>query len=132
MPNLPVKALPSNDNGRLLVRINFKHRAGIRRYGVAELTNSENSKSVVALMLGHDDETAIFMPYDIRVELGVGTGDQLNFTVKRVGWIGKICWYLRNPDPAVHIPAWLAVASVFLGLIGVAFSVLGVWLSQGC
>ena len=77
MAQLPVKALPSNDSGRLLVRVNKAYRAGIPRYGIAKLTNTENSKSFRVLVLGHDDASAIFMPYDIREALGVDKGRNL-------------------------------------------------------
>jgi hypothetical protein len=125
MPILPVDGLSPNDGGRLLVRVNVKYRVGIPRYGIARLTNSSNSKSLNVLVLGHDDAKAIFMPYDIRTELGVERGGQLDFTIKKVGWIGKVCWYLRTPDPAVHVPAWLALVSVILGALGLAVSVFG-------
>ena len=81
--------------------------------------NSKNSKSATVLVLGHDDESAIFMPYDIRESLGVNKGGNLEFSVRKIRWYGKICWLLRTPDPAVHVPAWLALISVCLGVFGV-------------
>ena len=123
MTKLPVKALPPNDTGRLLVRLNRKYRAGISRYGIAQLRNSENDKSVKVLVLGHDDDTAIFMPYDIRETLGADKGADLEFTVQKTGWFGKVCWFLGTPDPAVHVPAWLALISVCLGILGVVIAI---------
>ncbi len=122
MTKLPVKALLSNDSGRVLVRLNKKYRAGIPRYGIAQLMNSKDAKSVKVLVLGHDDETAIFMPYDLREALGVVKGGDIEFTVKKIRWLGKVCWLLRTPDPAVHVPAWLALTSVCLGALGVAIA----------
>lgn len=122
MTKLPVKALPPNDTGRLLVRLNRKYRAGIPRYGIAHLRNSENEKSVKVLVLGHDDDTAIFMPYDIRETLGADKGTDLEFTVQKTGWFGKVCWLLGTHDPAVHVPAWLALMSVCLGVLGVVIA----------
>jgi hypothetical protein len=123
MMKLPVKALPSNDTGRLLVRLNRKYRAGIPRYGIVQLMNSKNAKSVKVLVLGHDDDTAIFMPYDIREALGADKGADLEFTVQKTGWFGKVCWLLGTPDPAVHVPAWLALISACLGGLGVAIAI---------
>ncbi|MEP4038509.1 hypothetical protein [Pseudophaeobacter sp.] len=122
MAQLSVKALRSNDSGRLLVRVNKACRAGVPRYGIAKLTDTENSKSVRVLVLGHDAASAIFMPYDIREALGVDKGGNLNFTIKKIGWLGKIWWLLRTPDPAVHVPARLALISVLLGAIGIAIA----------
>ena len=123
MTKLPVKALPPNDTGRLLVRLNIKYRADIPRYGIAQLMNSENDKSVKVLVLGHDDDTAIFMPYDIRKALGADKGADLEFAVQKTGWCGKVCWLLGTPDPAVHVPAWLALISVCLGALGVVIAI---------
>jgi hypothetical protein len=119
---LPVKRLSPNDNGRLLVRLNIKYRPGIPRYGIVQLTNSKNAKSVKILILGHDDETAIFMPYDIREALGADKGGNLEFSIQKVRWFGKVSWFLMTRDPAVHIPAWLALTSVLLGFVGVAIA----------
>lgn len=123
MTKLRVKALPSNDNGRLLVRLNSKYRSGIPRYGIAQLLNTENDKSVTALVLGHDDDNAIFMPYDIREALGADKDAELKFKIQKTGWFGKVCWLLRTPDPSVHVPAWLAFISVCLGVLGVAIAI---------
>jgi hypothetical protein len=122
MTKLAVRALPTNDTGRQLVRLNINHRVGIPRYGIAQLMNSKNAKSVKVLVLGHDDEDAIFMPYDIREALGVRKGGNLEFSIQKVGSFGKICWLLRTPDPAVHVPAWLALISVCLGVLGVVIA----------
>ncbi|QPZ90643.1 hypothetical protein [Thioclava electrotropha] len=122
MTKLPVKALPANDSGRLLVRLNKAYRAGIPRYGIANLSNAENAKSVKVLVLGHDDGSAIFMPYDIREALGVDKGGSLNFSITKVRWPGKIGWLLKTPDPAVHVPAWLALMSVLLGVISITIA----------
>lgn len=109
MTELPVKALPVNDSGRLLVRLNKAYRDGIPRYGIANLTNAENAKSVKFLVLGHDDSSAIFMPYDIREALSIEKDGNLSFSINKVGWPGKIGWLLKTPYPAVHVPALLIV-----------------------
>ncbi|GLO72460.1 hypothetical protein MACH17_39770 [Phaeobacter inhibens] len=67
---LLVKHLPANDNGRLLTRLNYKHRKGVPRFGILQIENVENGKVVRTLVLGHDDESAIFMHYDVRLALG--------------------------------------------------------------
>lgn len=123
MTKLPVRALPSNDTGRLLVRLNRKYRSGIPRYGIAQLMNAENGKSVRALVLGHDDDTAIFIPYDIREALGADKGANLEFSIQKTGWFGKICWLLGTPDPSVHVPAWLALISVCFGVLGAVIAI---------
>jgi hypothetical protein len=85
--------------------------------------NTKNAKSVKDLVLGHDDDTAIFMPYDIREALGADKGADLEFTIQKAGWFGKVRWLLETHDPAVHVPAWLALMSVCLGVFGVAIAI---------
>ncbi len=128
MTKLNVQRLPKADHNRLLVRLNIKYREGIDRYGIARITNTENSKSENVLVLGHDDDKAVFMPYDIHTALGLKKGDELDFTLKKVGFWGKLCWYVSSPDPAVQIPAWvavggliLAIASLVIGIVSIVF-----------
>ena len=119
MTKLPIKGLPANDTGRLLTRLNYKHRVEVPRYGIVRLKNIENGKTIKTLVLGHDDDTAIFIPYDVRKGLGAVKGAQLNFSIQKVGWIGKLSWLLGSPDPAIHMPSWIAILSVALGALGV-------------
>lgn len=115
---LPVRKLPTGDNGRLLVRLNIKYRSEINRYGIAKITNNEQkSLSKTVLVLGHDDDEAIFMPYDIRAALKVNKGEKLNFSIEKVGIWEKISWYVSSPDPAVYIPAWIAIIGIGLAII---------------
>lgn len=119
MPVLSVKKLPSADAGRLLIRVHHSHRYGIERYGIAKFKNLENSKDTLALVLGHDENDAIFMPYDIRTKLGIEKGTQLSFEIETVGILSKLKWYVQSCDPAVYLPAWLAVISIILGFLSI-------------
>lgn len=88
MPKLHVEGPQTNEAGRWMVRLNIKHRAGVERYGVAKLTNHANGKALDVLLLGHDRDDAIFMPYDIRECLGVAKGGELEFSLRKVGlWV---------------------------------------------
>ncbi|UWQ83125.1 hypothetical protein [Leisingera caerulea] len=124
MAELPVKKLPNADSGRQIVRLNYRHRSNIDRYGIAKITNTENAKSFLVLMLGHDDEDAIYMPYDIRRALGVDSGAKLSFTLEKAGRFGKLLWYITADDPAVHVPAWIALIGIAVGLMGVIVGAL--------
>ena len=124
MTELPIKGLQSRDAGRLLVRLNFVYRDGIDRYGIAKLTNNTNGKSLLALVLGHDDKTAIYMPYDIRWTLGVEIGKNLDFSIQKASLLNKLRWYITAPDPAVHVPAWIALIGIAVGIAGVLVGLL--------
>lgn len=121
---LIVKGLPDRDWGRQLVRLNCKHRIGIARYGIAKITNTENGMSVLCIVLGHKTKNAIYMAYDIRKELELKKNGELDFELEPVGWFGRLRWYVKSPDPAVYIPAWLAVWSVILGAAGLILGIV--------
>ena len=124
MPKLQVEGPQSSDAGRWLVRLKIKHRAGVERYGVARLTNHANGRELDVLLLGHDRVDTIFMPYDIRERLGVDKGGQLEFSLRKVGPLGLLRWYVRSPDPAVYIPAWIAVIGLALTALGLLLAAL--------
>jgi hypothetical protein len=67
--------------------------------------------------------------YDIRTALGVKKGGHIEFTVQKVRWLGRVCWLLKTPDPAVSLPAWLAVISVLLGVVGIVLGAVGIRMS---
>ena len=113
-----------SEAGRWLVRLNIKHRAGVERYGVARLTNNANGRALYVLLLGHDRDDAIFMPYDIRERLAALKGGKLDFSLRKVGLWGLLHWYVRSPDPAVCIPAWIAVIGLLLAVLGLVLATL--------
>lgn len=124
MPKLSVEGPQASEAGRWLVRLNIRHRAGVERYGVARLTNNANGRGLDVLLLGHDRDGAIFMPYDIRERLGVAKGGELDFSLRKVGLWGLLRWYVRSPDPAVSIPAWIAVIGLALAIVGIVLAAL--------
>ena len=128
MPELEVKGLDRSEWGSSIVRVHQSYRSGVGRYGVARIINTaDRSKSCDAVLLGHDDHTAIYMAFDSRQSLGVKKNEPLNFEIKELGAFGKVCWYLRTPDPRIYIPAWLAVWSVGLGAIGIVLGVISLF-----
>ena len=64
------------------------------------------------------------MPFDINSALGMEKGGELEFKVQKVGLSGKFHWFLSFPDPAVHLPAWIATGSIALALLGVLLAIL--------
>ena len=91
---------------------------------VHDLINNANSKSLKVLVLGHDSNDTIFMPYDIRTALGVDKGGKLDFSFRKVGVIGRLCWLVNSPDPAVYLPAWIAVFGLILAVVGIVIGIL--------
>ena len=124
MPKLRVEGPQASEAGRWLVGLNIRHRAGVERYGVARLTNNANGRGLDVLLLGHDRDDAVFMPYDMRERLGVAKGGELDFSLRKVGLWGLLRWYVGSPDPAVFIPAWIAVIGLALAIVGLILAAL--------
>jgi hypothetical protein len=83
---LPVEGLPPGDAGRLLVRLNHTHRSGIKRYGIANLSNDANgaslflhrrplSSSDASRFLRYDEVERNSITYP-RIEMPLGDGDR--------------------------------------------------------
>jgi hypothetical protein len=103
MAKLTVAGLPSNDAGRQIIRLHHSHRGGAPRYGIVKLTNNGNGREVRAVVLGHEDDKNIYMPFDIRTALGVDKNGTLDFEVVEVGWTGKLRWW-RTIPPCIFRP----------------------------
>lgn len=114
MTKLKVCRLPRDDNGRHLIRLNHKYREAIQRYGIAKITIKGRSEKV--LILGHDEEDNIYIPLDIRNDFKVYVGEDINIKLSKVGVVGKLQWYLKAKDPAIYIPAWIAIVGLTLAL----------------
>ena len=124
MATLPVHGLPPGDAGRHLVRLHHSHRSRAPRFGIARLVNEGNGKGLYVLLLGHADPEHIFMPFDIRLALGIDKGSLLHFSIHPAGLWGKLRWYLGSPDPAVHLPAWLTIVGMMLTVFGLVLTLL--------
>ncbi|KZK76640.1 hypothetical protein PsW64_04799 [Pseudovibrio sp. W64] len=124
MPKLKVVKALRNDVGRLIVRVNIDHRDHAKRYDVIEIECQDTSKRILALALGQDCKTSISMPYDVRNEMGVAKNEVYDFTIKKIGIIGALCWWLKSRDPAVRLPAWIAVGSLALGILSLGLAIL--------
>ncbi|VVT12029.1 hypothetical protein [Hoeflea sp. EC-HK425] len=108
---------PIDDIGRGRVRIHLSRRNGAKRFTVFRISNGETS--FLASVLGHEEEAdKILLDIDQRADLGVDDSSSIDLTLTRVGFCGRVRWYLSVPEPAVHVPAWLAVWSVALGSLG--------------
>ncbi|MRX33202.1 hypothetical protein [Aminobacter sp. MDW-2] len=122
--NFVVKKAQADDAGRGRVRIHYKRRGGAPRYSVMRLTSANRVQTLVSA-LGHDEgEEEIWMDFDLRNRFGVKADDKIEITVSSAGPLDKLWWYLSAADPAVRIPAWLALWSVFLGAAGVVLGVI--------
>ncbi|WP_276651735.1 hypothetical protein [Thalassospira lucentensis] len=118
VPKLQIKGIERHEWGISRVRLHISHRNGADRYDVAKITNKLNSCSTLVILLGHNDDKSIFMDFDVREDLKIDKDEELDFSVQKVSWPGKLQWYLQTKDPMIHIPAYLAVISLALSITG--------------
>jgi hypothetical protein len=89
---------------------------------------SSGERSFLASVLGHEDETdKILLDIDQRADLGVVEDRSIELKLTQLGFCGRVRWYLSVPDPAVHVPAWLAAWSVALGALGLILGAVALW-----
>ena len=109
VPKLQIKGIERHEWGISRVRLHISHR---------KITNKLNSCSTLVILLGHNDDKSIFMDFDVREDLKIDKDEELDFSVQKVSWPGKLQWYLQTKDPMIHIPAYLAVISLALSITG--------------
>lgn len=124
------KALKA-DFGREVARMHWSKRRFASRYDIVRITHDKRQVLVPILGLDGQENTKVAkLGYDLRTRLGIHlSGDNVELTVEQVGWWGQLYWYLSTKDPAVKVPAWLAVWSVLLGFFGLVLALLSIVLS---
>lgn len=121
-----VEKLPLGDAGKWRVRLSKRNRCGRERHCLVRVSHESNRGYFVALGLQNQKGDIIQMDFDAREILDIprskgtnGTSANLEIKVlKRISW-GAFCWYVCHRDPNVYIPAYVCVASLILGLLGV-------------
>jgi hypothetical protein len=59
----------------------------------------------------------------LRQKLGVEVNDEIDSTfVRPANWYEKLRWYWEATDPAVHVPARVAVISFGLGVLSLVLA----------
>lgn len=116
-----------DDIGRDIVRIHRDDRrpAEVNRHDIIRL--SVGAKSIVVAMRGNDTPGIINIDIDLREELGLSVGGTYDFELRKVGKVGQFLWQWNATDPAVRLPAQIAIVSFCLGLIGLALGVVSIW-----
>ncbi|MGC0052717.1 hypothetical protein ACNSPG_06575 [Brucella pituitosa] len=121
---LKVKEAQSDDVERGFVRLHKDERDGAGRFDVVRVKTGE--KELLAIVLPHDVKGTIWINTDGRSDLGLKVNDIREFTISKLNWWGRIEWYCTAKDPAIHIPASLAIISLGLGALGAILGLFGV------
>jgi hypothetical protein len=91
---------------------------------------SAKNGSIFAIVRGKGDagQESIWLDERERNVLGLAVGEEAEFKLKSVGFIGQICWGWRASDVAYRIVTRLAVASVILGIVSFLLGILSLLL----
>lgn len=117
-----------DDIGKDIVRIHSHDRrpAEVNRHDIIRL--SVGAKSVVVAMRGNDTPGIINIDIDLREDLGLlSVGATYDFELRKVGKVGQFLWQWSATDPAVRLPAQIAMVSFGLGLIGLVLGMISIW-----
>lgn len=107
--------------GRQRVCLHKKYRDCAKRWDVVRITNCDDeSKFISAVVIGlrGSKEKNIRLDFDDRDALGVSPGSLVRLKVRKLPFFSKVRWYLSARDPAIQLPAAIAMISLCLGLLG--------------
>lgn len=115
------------DVGHWRVRLSKADRLGADRHCLLRITHAGKTGYFVGLGHNFDGDVAQ-IDYDVREHLGIHAKEKAELTIELVTGLGSLCWYLKHRDPYIYVPAYVGVASVVLGAMGLLlalFSFLG-------
>ena len=78
---------------------------------------------------------AIYLDGKTRNDLGVTLREHASFHFHQASWLGQFLWAWRATDPAYRIAARVGLLSVLLGVAGLVFGGVGIWIAlrqPGC
>jgi len=111
------------------VRIPKAFRQGIPNGSVILLRHG--SEKHYATVRGLDDARQVILIDEfMRGKLGLKLSDSFDTSnMKKAGVWGHMHWYYTASNPAVRVPARIAVISMALGVISILLGVWSVWLT---
>lgn len=72
-----------------------------------------------------EKDRALLMDEFIRQRLAVSSGEKIDRCgIRGATPLERIFWYLWATNPAVHVPAWLAVISIGIGVLSIVLSLV--------
>ena len=124
---LKVRKLPEEDVLKDVVRLGDAYRDGIPNQTICLVR--ANGRKARGFVRGWGDTTVgskplIGLDAALREKLRLEKDVEYNFQLVPLGWFGQFLWYLDASDPAVRLPALLALLSVILGLVGLLLGVV--------
>jgi hypothetical protein len=104
------------------LRVNFRHRKGIKRGQVCKVTT--NGNWILAAARNTNDTRGIWLNDAQRDALNVKTGDEAEFEITKVSWYRGFVWMWTVTEPMDRLAAQLGILSFGLGVVSL---VLGAW-----
>ncbi|WP_421871910.1 hypothetical protein [Nitratireductor rhodophyticola] len=110
-----------------MVRIARDHRGSIENGTVVRIEHDGNRVFAIARGLqGRNKDAVIVMDEFVRRKLGVRARSKIDSNnIRKAKRWEKLTWYLEATNPAVHVPAWVAVISLGLGALSVLLGLVG-------
>jgi hypothetical protein len=90
------------------------------------------SRRILAVARGVEPSKGAMIQMDefLRDKLGVKLGEEIGSEyIRPANWHEKLSWYLHATNPAVHVPAWVAVISLGLGVLSIVLGALSIVLA---
>lgn len=111
-----------------MVRVPQAHRLdrdnrAIRNGTVIRIDHHRRKAYAIVRGLQERSDAVIQMDEFMRDRLGVKLGDAIaRSAIRPASWLGKIVWHLYASNPTIHVPAWIAMISLGLGVLSIILS----------
>jgi hypothetical protein len=127
---LKVRKLPEEDVLKDVVRLGDAYRDGIPNQTICLVRANRRKARGFVRGWGESStgsEPIIGLDAAMRRKLGLEKDVEYDFQLIPLGGLGQFLWYLGASDPAVRLPAMLALVSLIVGVIGFFLGIVSVW-----
>ena len=126
MPNLTVKQLPLQDVFQDMARLALEHRPHSKAGKVIVLQAGTRTARALARGAPGRDVSSIFLDDATRDRLGVSSGDQVDFLIRKARFWDEVIWGWQATNAVTRVGTRLAMLSVALGILGLFLGVISV------
>lgn len=119
-----IQKIDLRNAGKGRIAVSGKKRDGAKRFQIVRVSRCDTGERVYAAPIGvrPGECTVVKLDLDMRQLLNLDVGQKVRLQITKATIFGSVWWFLTQRDPAIRVSAWLALTSVFLGLLGVLLS----------
>jgi hypothetical protein len=128
---LKVYPLFQEDVFKDIARIGRADRGPIEEGSVCKISANGHTRQLIVRGLGEQLPGVIMLDEYTRESMGkIETGFSYDFFIEESDPLAQVWWACTIADRGARISAWIGVASVGLGIVGLILGLIGVWIAE--